>query len=101
MKHYIHLDCALHGSFVLLKSGFLDSAHRSCSSAESGISCYRILIIKDSAAVAFPCITLKIIVQIFLMGTLLNTLLFQSGIIQTPANIIMAAQIIQEYIILR
>ena len=101
MKHYIHLDCLFHSHFVLLESSFLNSTHGCCRSTESCISCNRILIIKNTTAIALPRKALEIIIQIFLMRALFNSLLAKSCIIQPPSNIIMTTQIVQKYIILR
>ena len=101
MKHNIQLDCFFHCRFVFLKSRLLNTAHGCSGSAESCISSNRILIVKHSAAVALPCKALEIVIEIFLMRTFFNTFLLKCGIVQSPANIIVAAQIIQEYVILR
>ena len=101
MKHNIHLDCFFHRRFIFLKSSLLNTAHGCGGSAESCISSNRILIVKHSAAVALPCKALEIVIEIFLMRTFFNTFLLKCGIVQSPANIIVAAQIIQEYVILR
>ena len=101
MKHHIHLDCLFHSLFIMLESSLLHTTHRSSCSAESCISCNRILIVKNTSAVALSCIALEIIIQVFLMRAFLDSFLTKSCIIQPPANVIMTAQIIEENVILR
>ena len=101
MKHDILVNGLLHSLLVLFKSGLLNTAHRSCRSAESSVACDWVCIIQFPAACAVTHISLEIIIQVLLMRTLSESFLLQRRIIQSPSNVVMAAQIIQEYIFLR
>ena len=100
MQHQILADCQIHCGRILLKAGFFDSTHGSGRSAEPRISGHRIGIVQLTAARAVSCIALEIVIQVLLVGALHHALLLQCRIIQSPADIIMATQVIQKYIIL-
>lgn len=85
----------------LFKKSSLDPAHGSSSSAETGILSYRVIIIKLSAAVASRMLSCKEIIQVTLMGGLIHAPFFQGGEIKSPADIVMAAEIVQEGVLLR
>ena len=100
MQHQILADRQIHRSRILLKAGFFDSAHGSGRSAEPRISGHRIGIVQLTAARAVPGIALEVVIQVLLVGALHHALLLQCRVIQSPADIIMATQVIQKYIIL-
>ena len=100
MQHQVLADRQIHRGRILLKAGLFDSTHgRSCT-AEAGISGHRISIVQLAAARAVSCIALEIVIQVLLMGALHHALLLQCRVIQSPADIIVATQVIQKYIIL-
>ena len=101
MQHQIQADGAVQLPVVLLIFRGLDTAEGSCRAAESGIAQTGIIVVELAAAVATEIAqAAQIIVQIFLVGHLFDAELFEVLIIQAPADIIMAAQIVQEGILL-
>ena len=101
VKHQIFTDTSFQLLIIFFKKCSLDSTHGSSGSAETGILSYRIIVIKLSAAVASRMFSCEEIVEVTLVGRLVHAPVFQSGEIQSPANVIMAAEIIQESILLR
>ena len=101
VKHQILADTPFQLLVIFFKKSSLDPAHGSSSSAEAGILSYRVIIIELSAAVASRMLSCKEIIQVTLMGWLIHAPVFQGGEIKSPADIVMAAEIIQEGVLLR
>ena len=101
VKHQILADTPFQLLVIFFKKSSLDPAHGSSSSAETGILSYRVIIIELSAAVASRMLSCKEIIQVTLMRWLIHAPVFQSGEIKSPADIVMAAEIIQEGVLLR
>ena len=101
MKHDIHSYCFIHLPLILFKSGTFHAAHGSGRATESCILRYRIIIVELATAYATLCFSCKIIVQEPLMWYFLHAPPFQCCKIQSPANVIVTPQIIQESIFLR
>ena len=101
VKHQILADTPFQLLVIFFKKSSLDPAHGSSSSAETSILSYRVIIIELSAAVASRMLSCKEIIQVTLMGWLIHVPFFQGGEIKSPADIVMAAEIIQEGVLLR
>ena len=101
VKHQILADASFQLLVIFFKKSSLDPAHGSSSSAETGILSYRVIIIELSAAVASRMLSCKEIIQVTLMGWLIHAPFLQGGKIKSPADIVMAAEIIQEGVLLR
>ena len=101
MQCNIITDSSVHTFLISFKSKTLNTTERSCCSAQSCITKTRIIIIKFSSCKRIWIFSCKEIIQIFLMRYFLNTEVFKIFIIQSPSNIVMATQIILEYIISR
>ena len=101
VKHQILTDTSFQLLIIFFKKCSLDSTHGSSGSTETGILSYRVIVIKLSAAVASLTFSCEEIIEVTLVSRLIHAPFFQSGEIQSPANIVMAAEIIQESILFR
>ena len=79
---------------VLFKSGTFNSTHGSCRCTESGISCYRIFIIKFPAAHTFCDFSCEKVIQISFVWDFLHSPTRKSLEIQSPSDIIMTSEVI-------
>ena len=101
VKHQVKPQRLFHRLLILLKSGFFHAAHGRSRAAETRIARHRISVVELAPACAAPGISLEIVIQIFLVAALADSVKHQNAIVKPPAYIIMAAQIIQKYIFLR
>ncbi len=101
MKHDIQPDGMLKFPAISLIFCRLYAAKRSRRTAKTRIAETRIVIVEFSAGIASPVISLQIVVKIFLVFNLVNSELCEEIIIQPPADIVVAAEIIQESILFR
>ena len=101
VKHNVKLDSFLLLELVLLILSSLDAAQRSGRTAHTGIAESRIIIVELAAGIGSPVSALQIIIDIFLVSNFFDAELLEVIKIETPADIIMAAQIVQEYELLR
>ena len=83
---------------VFLIPGTFDAAERGCRPAEAGVAEAGIVIVKFAAGRAAGKAAGQIIIQILLMRYLAHTELPEEGIVQPPADVVVAAQIIEESI---
>ena len=100
VKHQIFTDTSFQLLVIFFKKSSFNSAHGSSGSAETCILGYWVIVIKLSAAVASRMLSCKEIIQVTLMRWLVHAPVFQSGKIKSPADIVMAAEIIQEGVLL-
>ena len=99
MKHKISLDGRIHLICILLKASLLHAAHGSGGSAETGVTGHGICIVKLSTAVAVLSLSKEEIIDVLFVRTLLHAPPFQGIVIQTPADIVVAAEVVQEHIL--
>ncbi len=99
MEHQVLCNGRLQFRLILFIQGALHTAHGSGRPAETGVLSHRIVIIQFSSAPAAFKFSGKILVQLVLHFP--HAPGPQRIIVQPPADIIMAAQIIQEQIVLR
>ncbi len=94
MKHQVKGNRS--GQFFLITfiQRAFHAAHGSCCRAEPGILRNRIIIVQFTSALTVFPISGKIAVQETFVLCLLHPPALQSRIVQSPANIIMAAQVI-------
>ncbi len=101
MQCQIEPHCLLHRFMILLKSRFFYTAQAG-RAAEPGIAAGNIIIIKFPSTGTVPRKSLKIIVQIPLMEYFIRAkVLMKPFVIQPPSNVVMAAEIIQKYVLFR
>ena len=101
MQHDVQLQRPVELSGIPLILRRLHAAQRRGCAAESGVSEPRIVIVKLSAGVAAENVAAEVIIEEFLVRHLLDAELAEVLIIETPADIVVAAEIIQEGILLR
>ena len=99
MQGNVITDSSVYTLLISFKSKTFNTAERSCCSAESCITKTRIIVIKFSSCKRIRIFSCKEIIQIFLMRYFLNTEVFKIFIIQSPSDIVMAAEIILEYVV--
>ena len=106
LRQHIHMqcqivtDCSLCCLFVSLIGSFLDTTQRSGCTTLAGISGSRVCIIQFSSCKRIFIIACEEITQVFLVSHFIDTELSKPSIVQSPADIVMTTQIIQEYIVL-
>ena len=101
MQHDIESECLLQLSLILLVQRSLDSAQACGRSAQSGVSQPRIVIVQFASCIRVEQISAEIVIQELLVRDLVYAELLQKRVVQPPPDIIMAAQVIQEGILLR
>ncbi len=99
VQHDIQTDCLRQFVFILLILSGFDPAQGRRRTAKTRVTKARIVIIELASGItAVPCTT-QIVIQIFLVRDFLDAELFQEIIVKAPADIIVAAQIIEEHIL--
>ena len=98
MEHNIKADGACLLFPVMLILGRLDSAQGSCRPCQAGIPEARVIIVQFSSRIGAGPFSGQVIIEILLVGDFLNAERLQESIIQAPADIIVAAQVIKERI---
>ena len=101
VQHHVELDRFPELPLVLLILGRLDTAEGCGRSAETRITEARIIVVELAAGIASPVSALQVIIDILLVRNLLDPELLQELEIKSPADIVVAAQIIQEHELLR
>ena len=96
MEHHVFCDRPVHLLLILLESGALYAAHGRGRPAESGVLGYRIVVVEFAPADTVRSFTLEIIIEITLVRDLFHPPCFQRIIIKSPADVIVAPQIIEE-----
>ena len=94
-------DGSVHSFLISFESKALNTTERSCCSAEPCITKTWVIVIKLASCERIRIFSCKEVVQIFLMRYFLNTEVFKIFIIQSPSDIVVAAEIILKYIISR
>ena len=94
-------DRTVNTFFISFKSETFNTAERSSSTAESCITKTRVVIVQLASCERIRIFSCKEIVQIFLVRNFLDSEVLKVIIIQPPADIIVAAEIVLEHIISR
>ena len=101
VQHNVFPDRIVHLLLVLLETCAFYAAHGCSSGTESCVSCHGICIVKFTAADTAFCLTLEIIIQILFMRHFLHAPCLKGIVVQSPANVVVASEIIQECILSR
>ena len=101
MQHHVKLDGFPELPLILLVLSRLNPAERGSRAAQTRIAEARIVIVELAAGIASPVSPLQIIIDIFLVRNFLDPELFQEIKVKAPADIVVAAQIVQENELLR
>ena len=101
VEHDVQTDIAVELAAVKLVFGGFDPAQRSGGAAEARVAQARIIIVELTAGIAAVALAGQIIVEILFVRDFLHAELFQVLIIKSPADIVMAAQIVQEGVVVR
>ena len=101
MEHDIQADGTVQFIVVKLILGGFNTAQGSSGAAQTGITEAGIVVVELSAGVTVIAFAGQIIVEIFLVCDFFYAELPEVGIIQSPADIVMAAQIIEEGVLVR
>ena len=101
MEHEVKADGQVMLPLVLLHLGRLDAAKGSRRSAKAGVAQTRVVIIQLTAGVASPPFAGQVVVEVLLVGDLLLAKLAEEIIVKPPADVVVAAEVVQEDILLR
>ncbi len=101
VEHQVQLQASCNLLRIVLKAAALNAAHGGRRAAESGISGHGILIVKLAGTGAEVVFSEEIIVQEALVRHLLHALLLQEFKIQSPANVVVTANVVQKAVGLR
>ena len=97
VQHQIAGDCALQLEGVLLVVCSLHAAQGCGGAAEAGVAKARVVVVQLAPAVAAGPLAGEPVIQVFLVCNLVRAkAAAQPGVIQTPADVIMAAQVVEE-----
>ena len=99
VEHDIQPDRAVKLFFVQFILGGLNAAEGSRSAAQAGVPQTGIIVVQLAAGITVIALAGQIIIEVFLVGDFLHPELLQILIVQSPADIIVAAQIVQEDIV--
>ena len=101
VEHDVEADAAFDFPLVLLVFRRLDPAEGSCRSAESGVAQAGIVIVKLAAGVTVVALAGEIVVEVFLVRHFRDAELLEIIVVQAPADVVVAAQVVQECVLVR
>ena len=97
MKHQVTGNCPFQLEGILLIVRSLHATQRGGCAAEPGVAQARIVVVQLAPAVAAGPLAGEPVVQVLLVGNLIGSeAAAQPGIIQTPADVVVAAQVVEE-----
>ena len=96
VEHDVQTDGPLQLPVILLVLGGLDAAQRSGRTAQAGVAQAGIVVVELSAGIAVIASAGQVVIEIFLVGDLLHAELFEEIVIEAPADIVVAAQVVEE-----
>ena len=101
VEHDIQADRAVQLGFIALIFRRLNAAQGCGGPAQAGIAEAGVIIVELTAGITVIALTGQVVIKEFLVGDLFHPELLEEFIIQAPADIIVAAQVIQEGIFVR
>ena len=101
VQHDIQADGAVKLVFVIFVLGSLDAAQGCGCAAQTGVTQTGIVIVKLAAGIAVIALAGQVVVEVFLVGDFFHSELFEEVVIQAPADIVVAAQVVQEGVVMR
>ena len=101
VQHDVQPDRPVQLGGILLVHGGLDAAQRGRRASKSRVAERRIVVIEFAAGVGALPFSSKKIVQIFLVRNLLHAESAQEIVVESPADVVVAAQVIEEGVFLR
>src|SRR5699024_7949342 len=94
-------DCLLKVLRIFALTGRLDAAEGGGGAAEPGISGGGVVVVELSPGKGAGIFPGKIVIEEFFVGILLHMALLQPAVFQSPADVVMAADVVEKYVILR
>ena len=101
VQHDVETDAAIQLPAVLLIFRSFNAAEGSGRSAKSCVAEAGIIVVELAACVAAECQAAQIIIEVFLVRHFGDAELLQILIVKAPADIVVAAQIVQECVLVR
>ena len=101
VEHDIHADGAVQLVVVHLVFCSFNAAQRGGRAAQTGIAQAWIIIVELAAGIAVVALAGQIIVEIFLVCYFLHAESLEEIVVKAPADIVVAAQIVQEGVVVR
>ena len=95
VEHDIAVQCPL----LLFEAGLFHAAERGGGAAEPGVAQFGVVVIQLAPGPASRPLAGEPVVEIFFVGNLLYGKLTQPGVVQSPANVVVTAEIILEQIV--
>ena len=96
VKHDVEADCAVQLPLIALIFRRLNAAERGCRTAKSCIADAGIVIVKLTPRVGAVEVAPEKVVQEALVSNLIDAELLQKVVVEAPADIIVAAQVVEE-----
>ena len=95
MEHQVKANGPFHRSRVVLKTGLLNTAQAGGGAAQAGVTAGNVIIVQFTPADASLPMTLEPVIEIFFVSGFLDTKAFAKPcIVQSPSNIIVAAEVV-------
>ena len=101
VKHDIQADRAVELVIIHLIFGSFDTAQGGGCAAEAGVAQAGIIVVEFTAGITVIALAGQIIIEIFLVCDFFHAELLEELVVQSPADIIVAAQIVEESIVVR
>ena len=96
VQHDVKADGAVQLGGILLVFSGLDAAEGRGRAAQAGVAQAGIIVVELAAGVAVIALAGQVIVEVFLVGDLLHAVHLEEVVVEAPADVVVAAQVVEE-----